>query len=130
MGIRIDPNHTNLFVAYIEEHFPGSIQELYARFIYNYIDLTSLNRNQLNDFISFINIFYSALEFTHIISDISVCFLEYFHRNTQYPPLTSVFFQPTDSYFYIHYSSSHPKHIKSASPFSQFLHLRRLCSID
>ena len=43
---------------------------------------------------------------------------------------TSVHYKPTDSHNYVLNSSSHPQQVKNASPFSQFLRLRRLCSED
>ena len=39
-------------------------------------------------------------------------------------------FKPTDSHSYLLYSSSHPSHVKNSIPYSQFLRLRRLCSVD
>ena len=43
---------------------------------------------------------------------------------------TSVHYKPTDSHSYLLHSSSHPAHVKSSIPYSQFLRLRRLCSDD
>ena len=43
---------------------------------------------------------------------------------------TSVHYKPTDSHNYLLHSSSHPQHVENAIPFSEFLRLRRLCSVD
>jgi hypothetical protein len=36
----------------------------------------------------------------------------------------------TDTHSYLHYTSSHPKHMKEKGPFGQFLRLRRNCAKD
>ena len=43
---------------------------------------------------------------------------------------TSVYYKPTDLHSYLLYSYSHSSHGKNSIPFSQFLRLRRLRSVD
>eukprot|EP00061_Rhincodon_typus_P015899 g43838.t1 len=41
---------------------------------------------------------------------------------------TSPYCKPTDNFTMLHFSISHPKHIKEAIPYRQALHIHRICS--
>ena len=43
---------------------------------------------------------------------------------------TNLYCKPTDSHNYLLYSSEHPRHVLKGIPYSQFLRLRRICSIE
>ena len=43
---------------------------------------------------------------------------------------TNLYCKPTDSHNYLLYSSEHPQHVLKGIPYSQFLRLRRICSIQ
>ena len=43
---------------------------------------------------------------------------------------TSLYTKPTDTHTYLHYRSAHPKHCKSAGPYSQLLRVKRICTKD
>ena len=128
------PSYANLFVSYIEhlifKQYTGPKPEYFGRYIDDCIGATSCSRADLDIFISYVNSFHPALEFTWEISDKSVTFLDISVSVTDDRLSTSVHYKPTDSHSYLLYSSSHPKHTLNAIPFSQFLRLRRLCSDD
>ena len=76
----------------------------------------------------------ALLDFIHFvqnkISPVSVEFLDILVNIKHGQFTTSIFYKPTDapSYLYFH-SSHHPiSNTKASIPYSQFLHLRRLCS--
>ena len=134
MGTKMGPSYANLFVGYIEhiifQQYTGPKPEYFGRYIDDCIGATSCSRVDLDVFISYVNSFHPALEFTWEISDKSVTFLDISVSITDDRLRTSVHYKPTDSHSYLLYSSSHPKHTLNAIPFSQFLRLRRLCSDD
>ena len=39
-----------------------------------------------------------------------------------------LYIKPTDTHQYLHFSSCHPYHCKKGIPYSQTLHLNRICS--
>ena len=87
-------------------------------------------RNSINIFITAVNSFHPALKYTLEISDTSLAFLDIKLSVEGNGLCTSVHYKPTDSHSYLLYSSSHPSHVKTSIPYSQFLRLRRLCSED
>ena len=104
--------------------------EIYKRYIDDGIGATSLNYNQLLDFINFVQNFHPAVKFTYEISEKSVTFLDMKLYLKQGKLTTSVHYKSTDSHSYRDYRSSHNPSTKNSIPFSQFLGLRRLCSDD
>ena len=42
---------------------------------------------------------------------------------------TTLYCKPTDSHNYLLYSSEHPRHVLKGIPYSQFLRVRRTCSL-
>ena len=134
MGTKMGPSYANLFVGYIEnlifQQYTGPKPEFFGRYIDDCIGATSCSRDDLDSFISYVNSFHPALEFTSEVSDRSVTFLDIQVSITDIHLSTTVHYKPTDSHSYLLYSSSHPKHTLNAIPFSQFLRLRRLCSDD
>ena len=43
---------------------------------------------------------------------------------------TDLYSKPTDSHSYLLYDSAHPQRCKGSIPYSQFLRVRRICSLD
>ena len=44
--------------------------------------------------------------------------------------ITTLYEKPTDTHLYLHYTSAHHHPCKTKGPYGQFLHLRRICSLD
>ena len=76
MGTKIGPSYANLFVGYIKHQFfnqyNGPKPELYRPYINDCVGTTSSTREDLNQFITAINSFHSALKCTWEISDTSL----------------------------------------------------------
>ena len=71
---------------------------------------------------------HSTIKFTEI-SAIKADFLDTtVYMNDDGSLWTDLFCKPTDTHSYLRYESSHPPHCKRSLPYSQFLHLRRICS--
>ena len=134
MGTKMGPNYANLFAGYVEEQifnqFDSPKPELFGRYIDDCLGATSCTKEELEQFIGFVNSFHPALKFTWEISETSVTFLDINISVQDNKLATSVHYKPTDSHSYLLYSSSHPSHFKDSIPCSQFLRLRRLCSED
>ena len=132
MGTKMGPSYACLFMGYLEHHFfqqyTKPLPEFYKRYIDDCFGLTSLNSDQILDFIHAWNDFHPNIRFTHQISSNTVNFLDInvslSHGNLQ----TSVHYKPTDAHTYLHYESFHNPSVKNNIPYSQFLRLRRLCS--
>ena len=112
------------------QQYKKPVPEIYKRYIDDGIGATSMNYKQLHDFISFVQNFHPAVKFTYEISEESIAFLDMDISLQQGKLTTSVHYKATDSHAYLDYRSSHNPSTKNSIPFSQFLRLRRLCSID
>ena len=133
MGTKMGPSYANLFVGYVEHQFfsqyEGPKPDLYGRYIDDCIGAISSSREELNRFITSVNSFHPALKYTWEISETSLAFLDIKVSIIGNGLCTSVHYKPTDSHSYLLHSSSHPSHVKNSIPYSQFLRLRRLCSM-
>ncbi|KXJ08871.1 hypothetical protein AC249_AIPGENE5299 [Exaiptasia diaphana] len=73
MGTKMGPSYANLFVGYIEnlifQQYTGPKPEFFGRYIDDCIGATSCSRDDLDSFISYVNSFHPALEFTSEVSD-------------------------------------------------------------
>lgn len=134
MGTRMGPSYACLFVGYIEEqidnNYTGRKPELLKRFIDDILGATSMELNELENYIEFVQRFHPALEYTFDITDQSLPFLDIALSIHDDHIETSIHYKPTDTHSYLLYNSSHPPACKNAIPFSQFMRLRRLCSSD
>ena len=126
-----DCSYANLFVGYVEHQFFTQYKnpkpELYAHYINDSIGAISSSREELDQFITSINSFHSALKYTWEISETSLAFLDI---KVSISGNVLCTYKPTDSHSYLLYSSSHPSHVKNSIPYSQFLRLRRESSDD
>ena len=83
----------------------------------------------LDAFILHLNTVHSTIKFTAEIFTPKSDFLDTtVYRNDDGSLWTDLFCKPTDTHSYLRYENSHPPHCKRSLPYSQFLHLRRICS--
>ena len=134
MGTKMGPSYACLFMGYLEhqicQQYRKPLPEFYRRFIDDGLGASSLPKQQLLDFISFIQDFHPAIKYTFEISSNSVTFLDIKLTLENGRINTSVHYKTTDSHSYLDYRSSHTTSTKDSIPYSQFLRLRRLCSND
>ena len=90
----------------------------------------SCRRKELEAFINFVANFHSALQFTFIVSEIELPFLDITVRISGTRVQISVHYNDTDTHNFLHFSSLHPQYCKRSIPYRQFLRLRRICSSD
>eukprot|EP00061_Rhincodon_typus_P016959 g45440.t1 len=133
-GTCMGPSYACLFVLFVEQflfhNYTGTIPHLFLHYIDDCINAASCSQKELEQFNNFANNFHSALKFTWTISDTSLPFLDLSVSISGNRLITDIYFKPTDSHNYLKYTSSQPTSCKNAIPYSQFLHLRCICSQD
>eukprot|EP00061_Rhincodon_typus_P004632 g23057.t1 len=133
MGTHMGPNYACLFVGYVEQSlyrsYTGPMPHLFLRYIDDCIGAASCSHEELKQFINFSNTFQPNLKFTWTISDTSLSFLDLSVSISGDYLKTAIYFKPTDSHSYLDYTSHQP-FSRNAIPYTQFLHLHRICSQD
>ena len=132
MGSKMGPNYEYLFVGYVEEQigqqYTGTVPLLHKRYIDDVVGIACCSRFELEDYIAFVSNFHPALQFTHIISETELPFLDINLRISGDRIRTSIPYKATDTHSFLHCDSSHPRHCKEIPPYSQLLRLRCICS--
>ena len=102
MGTKMGLSYANLFVGYIEHQFFNQYNspkpDLYRRYIDDCVGATSSTREELNQFITAVNSFHPALNYTWEIFDTSLAFLDIKVSVEGNGLCTSVHYKPTDSH--------------------------------
>ena len=119
---------------YIETHIYPEINNdciFYARYIDDIFLIYTGGETKLDEFLTNLNMKHESIKFDHEKSTKSVAFLDtliYIDEKRQLQ--TTLYTKPTDTHNYLHFKSSHPKHLKESLPYSQALRIRRICSKD
>ena len=87
-------------------------------------------RDSLDTFIDHLNNCHPTIKFTADISCDTANFLDTCVHFSDGHLWTDLYTKPTDTHSYMRFESSHPHHIKTNLPFSEFLRIRRNCSRD
>ena len=134
MGTSVAPNYANLFM----DRFETKALEGYhlkpltwLRFIDDIFMIWTHGEDSLKEFITYLNSLHHSIKFTHEFSRTSINFLDTtvkFGENREL--ITTLFNKPTDTHLYLHYTSAHQTSILTKGPFSQYLRLRRICTLD
>ncbi|XP_077861941.1 uncharacterized protein LOC144342970, partial [Saccoglossus kowalevskii] len=125
MGSCFGPSYACLFMSYQEELFFSSFQgtkpECYVRYIDDGFGAVSSSRDELLQFIDFVNNFNPAIQYPHEISEITLPFLDISTKVDGDRISTSIYTKPTDSHCYLQYESSHHTRMNDSIPYSQLL---------
>ena len=89
-----------------------------------------MSRVDLDQFIDYVCNFHRDFQFTFVVSEKEIEFLDIKLSVCRNRLSTSVHYKGTDSHSYLRYGSCHPKACKNAIPYVQFLRLRTLCLED
>ena len=84
----------------------------------------------LSTFMEDLNSFHQSIQFTAEWSSHSITFLDTHVFLTDGVLSVDLYTKPTDTHQYLSASSCHPRHCKSAIPYSQALRIRRICSSE
>ena len=133
MGTVAAPSYATIYMGHFEEtHIYPDINNdclFYARYIDDIFLIYTGGETKLDEFLTNLNMKHDSIKFDHEKSTQSVAFLDtliYIDENRQLQ--TTLYTKPTDTHNYLHFKSSHPKHLKESLPYSQALRLRRICS--
>ena len=132
MGTKAAPNYAVNFMNRFEENSVYTYQlqpMIWVRYIDDIFMIWQHGEEELNLFTNYLNNCHPTIKFTVEKSNEEVSFLDTKVLLQQDGSLkTSLFCKPTDAHNFLHFSSCHPKHMKTGLPYSQFLRVRRICS--
>ena len=94
MGSRLGPNYACLFMGHVKEQifaqYTGTKAAMYKRYIEDIVGATSGSRDKIEDFATYVNGFNPSLNFTWIVSDVQLPFLDLCLKPVSDRLLTSV----------------------------------------
>lgn len=131
MGARMAPSYANLFMGALEHKILSTQLHkplVWLRYIDDIFAIWTHGKQLLENFISNINNHHSTTKFTATFSGEEFIFLDtrvyikWGHLETDFHV------KDTDTHQYLHATSCHPLHCKTAISFSQALRLKRICS--
>lgn len=133
MGTKMGPSYANLYMGYLEEKifkkFTAKLPQLYLRYIDDIFCAGNMQKKEIDKFIDFFNTFDDSIKVT-AETGISVCFLDTKLNTKNRSIETNIYYKPTDSHTYLRYDSAHPRPCKNGIPYSQFLRLKKICSVE
>ena len=135
MGTPMAPAVANLFMGWLEARLlddsPVPIhKDFWKRYIDDIFLLWQGKADDLNTFVNYMNNVHPTIKFTVQKSKTEIPFLDILVKIVNGKLQTDLYVKPTDANNYLHYQSAHPQHCKSNIPYSQFLRIRRICSLD
>lgn len=142
MGTPMAVNFANLFMSQFETKLLEDYATLYGkspvswvRFIDDIFFVWKDDLKSLNHFLSFCNSYAaknkynSNIKFTSEYSSSNVVFLDTRVKIQDGKILTELYSKPTATHTYLHNSSDHPPHTIRSNPLSQFIRIRRICTL-
>ena len=134
MGTPLAPNYANLFMDRFETIALAGyhLKPLtWLRFINDIFMIWTHGEDSLLKFINYLNSLHPSIKFTHEFSHSSISFLDTTVKfNQERELITTLYNKPTDTHLYLHYTSAHQDSILTKGPYSQYLRLRHICSLD
>ena len=133
MGTRMAPTYANLYMGYLENELldKSPLKPLvWKRYIDDIFFLWTHGVNKLNDFLQQCNSFDPHIKFEQTFSPTTIPFLDVHVIIKEGKIETDLYTKPTDTHQYLNWTSYHPRHTKTAIPYSLALRLRRICPND
>jgi hypothetical protein len=124
MGTKLAPSYANLFMGHLEKKLLQGSPTKINTFL-RFIDDIFLILPEIEYFIAYSNSIHPTIKFTAEWSPSKVVFLDTIVKREGKSLYTDLYTKETDTPSYLHYTSSHPKHMKEKGSFGQFLRLRR-----
>ena len=131
MGTKMAPSYANIFMGNLERNLltQSPFKPLsWLRFIDDIEMKWVDNRNNLDDFITFVNSFHHSIKFTTEISSFNNTFLDTTSTLVDGKLDFNLHTKPTDSHLYLMTSSCHPPHTFRGIPKGLATRVRRICS--
>jgi hypothetical protein len=135
MGTPIAPSYAGTFMGKHEENVLDIYPHkplVWLRFLDDVFCLWTHGREELDNFITYLNDSHETIKFTSEINPDQINFLDTCVKvdKTTRRVYTTVYSKPTDTHDYLHFTSSHPDHCKTGGPKGQLLRMRRICTKD
>ena len=133
MGTKMAPTYANLFMGHLEEQLLDQTMLkplIWFRFIDDIFFLWTFGRIKLNQFYEQCNNFDPHIKFEQSVSSSDIPFLDVNVILQDGKIITDLYTKPTDTHQYLNWTSCHPRHTKTAIPYSLALRLRRICSTE
>ena len=134
MGAIFSVKFANIYMHMFFEkklkNYAGTKPNFIARLVDDCFFTWYHTENELKQLLAYLNSCHTSIKFEYQYSHEKVSFLDtitYIENNTI---KTTLYTKPTDRKQYLHYTSSHPFHIKKAIPYSQAIRYRRIIEDD
>jgi hypothetical protein len=132
IGTKSAPGVANHYLDWFEKMFlyTYALQPfMYVRYIDDCFFIWHHSRDELQRFVEHLNEQVPTIKFTVEVSEKEISFLDVKIKKAGDRLITDLFTKATDSHDYLLYSSAHPQRCKDSIPYSQFLRIRRICSV-
>ena len=134
MGAKFSVKFANIYMHMFFEKKLKNYSGLKPEFIARLVDDCFFKWNHaeadLTQFLSFLNNCHNSIKFEFNYSHEKVNFLDTITYIDNALIKTTLYTKPTDKKQYLHYTSSHPPHVKKAIPYSQAVRYRRIIEDD
>ncbi|KAL9966489.1 hypothetical protein ACROYT_G024571 [Oculina patagonica] len=133
MGTRMAPTYANLYMGHLESKLlaKSPLKPLvWFRYIDDIFFLWTHGEIKLNEFFQQCNSFDPHIKFEQSFSLTDIPFLDVQVMIKDGKIETDLYTKPTDTHQYLNWTSCHPRHTKTAIPYSLALRLRRICSTN
>lgn len=131
MGTKMAPSYANIFMGNLERNLltQSPFKPLSCLLFIDEIEMKWVDsRNNLDDFITFVNSFHHSIKFTTEISSFSNTFLDTTSTLVDGKLDLNLHTKPTYSHLYLITSSCHPPHTCKGIPKGLTTRVRRICS--
>ena len=133
MGTKLAPSYANIFMGELEKKTIEAYDKeplLWVRFIDDIFSIWTHGENELHKYHEHLNSYHENIKYTMEYSYDKITFLDTWVKKLKDTLIVELYTKPTDTHNYLHFTSSHPKHIKRAGPYGQFLRVRRNCTLN
>ena len=133
IGTRLAPPYACIFMDHVKSEFLETQQHqplVWFRYIDNTFFIWTYGQGKLEGFLDNFNKIHPNLRFTHEYSRKNITFLDLDVKIIDRKIFTDLHIKATDRHQYLHYTLSHPYHIKWSIVYSQALRVSRICSFE
>jgi hypothetical protein len=133
IGTKLAVGFANNYMGFFERLFVYFYHRqplVWLRFIDDVFMIWTHGEDALAEFVDFINSCVDSIKFTAEYSKFAVNFLDMKVKLQDNMIITDLYTKPTDSHSYLLYDSAHPQRCKDSIPYSQFLRVKRICSLE
>ena len=133
MGTKVAPSFAITYMGDFEEKHVYTYRLkplIYLRYIDDIFIIWQHGDEELEHFFQHMNSCSPHIKFTTETSKETIPFLDTSVIIQGTNIMTTLYTKPTDSHDYLYYDSAHPQRCKDSIPYSQFLRVRRICTVN